>query len=326
MTVVLRDDQRRAGTMTLHSWDLIRVFLALHRAGSFELAARRLKIDHSTIRRKIQVLEQEVGATLFVRRDSRVVLAPDQEMTLHAALQMETAFGFFIQHSEMSKQAGNIRISTIDIFAALLAPQFRRFQALNPMIQLAITTEPHFVHLERDMVDIAIRLARPLKGPDGLKKLGTVGFRVYASREYLDRWNGDTHDLLSLYAHFFRNDHDFALADEKWHEHENLMGKVVARADSYHTLVGLCEEGLGIAMLPCFIANPRPKLVAVSEVRMDIDVFAIIRHDVAQLPRMRLMMNFLETAFRSIRSELAGRQEPGEEPMLDEPDRAVAIS
>jgi DNA-binding transcriptional LysR family regulator len=292
--------------MSLQSWDLIRAFLALHRAGSFEGAARLLKIDHSTIRRKIQSLEQDVGATLFVRRDGTLVLAPGQETTLHAALQMEAAFGFFQQHTEMSRQAGTIRISTLDILASLLAPEFRRFQAANPGIQLAITTEAHFVDLERDMVDIAIRLARPLKGQDGLKKLGTLGFRVYGSAEYLARAGRGPHDLLSLYAHFMRNDHEFSLAEEKWHEDDSFAGTVVARSDSYPTLLRLCEEGLGLAMLPCLLGRTSTPLRQFGSMGTEVDIYAIIRKDVASLPRMRLMVNFLAVAFRSLGGVLAG--------------------
>jgi DNA-binding transcriptional LysR family regulator len=291
--------------MSLQSWDLIRAFLALHRAGSFEGAARLLKIDHSTIRRKIQTLEQDVGATLFVRRDGALVLAPQQEPILHAALQMEAAFGYFMQHTEMAKQAGTIRISTLDIFASLLAPELRRFQTLNPGIQLAITTEPHFVDLERDMVDIAIRLARPLTGQDGLKKLGTLRFHVYGSHEYLARAAGEPHELLSLYAHYMRTDHEFSLADEKWHEQDSIAGTVVARSDSYPTLLRLCEEGLGLAMLPSFLGGASPRLDRFGDAAMDVDIWAIIRKDVAALPRMRLMVNFLAVAFRMMRPALA---------------------
>jgi DNA-binding transcriptional LysR family regulator len=291
--------------MSLQSWDLIRAFLALHRAGSFEAAAHLLKIDHSTIRRKIQTLEQDVGATLFIRRGGSLVLAPDQETTLHAALQMEAAFGYFMQHTEMAKQAGTIRISTLDILASLLAPDLCRFRSLNPSIQLAITTEPHFVDLDREMVDIAIRLARPLKGQDGLKKLGTLQFRVYGSRNYLERHRDGPHELLSLYAHFARTDHEFSLAEEKWHEHESIVGTVVARSDSYPTLLRLCEEGLGLAMLPCFLGETSPSLQVFGDTRSDIDIWALIRKDVASLPRMRLIVNFLALAFRSMRPALA---------------------
>lgn len=56
----------RDGTTT-PPWDLIRAFLALERHGSYEVAADMEGIDDSTLRRRIRVLEQRFGRTLFVR-------------------------------------------------------------------------------------------------------------------------------------------------------------------------------------------------------------------------------------------------------------------
>ena len=48
-------------------WDNLRFFLELARSGTLMSAARRLSVDHTTVARRIQALENEVGSALFSR-------------------------------------------------------------------------------------------------------------------------------------------------------------------------------------------------------------------------------------------------------------------
>lgn len=48
-------------------WDNLRYFLELARAGTLAAAARRLAVEHTTVSRRIQALEKQMGAALFAR-------------------------------------------------------------------------------------------------------------------------------------------------------------------------------------------------------------------------------------------------------------------
>ncbi len=282
----------------MHSWDLIKVLLALHRAGTFEGAALALHIDSTTVRRHLQALDRQVGATLFVRRDGQLVLAERHDALLGAALRMEAAYGEVLALSTRARSGGTIRVTTLDIFATLLAPDLAHLRRLHPDIQLELTTEPHFVDLERERIDLAIRLARPLRGVNGLKRLATMHFAVYGARAHRPAAAAGR-DLLALYPHRGRMDHEFLLADERWHD-EFRDGTIVARADGYPTLLRLCEEGMGLAMLPCLLGDASPLLERVGSARrtMPIGVWAVIRPDVRGLPKIRTLMAFLTETFR----------------------------
>jgi DNA-binding transcriptional LysR family regulator len=73
-------------------WDNVRVFLAVARGGQFVAAARRLRIDHATVSRRIAALEAALGARLFDRRTTGAKLTAAGERFLGAAEQMESAF------------------------------------------------------------------------------------------------------------------------------------------------------------------------------------------------------------------------------------------
>ena len=174
--------------MPIPSWDLVRILLVTHRAGTLETAAHSLKIDVSTLRRKLRALETQVGVPLLRRADGRVLVTPELQGFLDSADRMDLAFQDFLQGCTSSGRGGTLRISTLDILADVLVDGLPAFRASHPDIQIALTTEPHFVDLERDGIDVAIRLARPLRGREGLKRLTTLRFAVYAAAEYVDAW------------------------------------------------------------------------------------------------------------------------------------------
>lgn len=304
---------RRAAKDDMISWDLIRCFLALHRAGGYEAAGQMMGLDHSTMRRKIQSLERTLGSTFFVRRDGRFQLRDGHEMLLEAALRMEASSTLFAHHSEAVGRGSLIRISTLDIFAHLLAPDLADFSLCNPDLCLHVTTEPHFVDLEREAVDIAIRLARPTKGSHGLKRLCSLRFGAFHARSY--RVTPDTcdrHKLLTICAHFDHSGHDFELADHQWSRKTDQIGDAVGSADTYSILLRLCEEGLGIAMLPHFL-TVGTDLVPLDGLDdgMDVDVWIVIRKDIAHSAKMRLVLDFLAQAFQRYRPLLDGKGDAG---------------
>ena len=295
-----------SNTAATQSWDLVKALLALHRAGTFEVAAARLGLDPTTVRRRIQALGRQLGIAPFVRRDGQFVLAAQQEAVLEYALQMEAAYSRLLAHSSMSRLGGRLRITTLDIFAALLAPDLADLHHRHPDIQIELTTEPHFVDLERERIDLAIRLARPLRGGDGLKRLATMHFAIYGAR-------GAPPDrvrpaLLALYPHHGRMDHEFLLADERWHE-AYQSGTIVARADGYPTLLRLCEERLGLALLPCLLGDASPRLQRIDPGKptVEVGVWAVIRQDVSRWPKVRAVLDFLVERFAAHGPALAGQ-------------------
>lgn len=296
----------------MHSWDLIRCFLALHRTGSYEAAGQAVGLDHSTMRRKIQALEVMFGATIFVRCDGKLQIKRGNEKLLERALEMEAASMLFSEYSESATRNGVVRISTIDIFANLLAPDFARFKMNNPNICLHITTEPHLVDLERDAVDIAIRLARPTKGQHGIKRLCSLHFGVFKSRGTSKSEEANliaSQRLLSICTYYNLADHDFELADHKLSHLIKQAGNDVGGADTYSVLLRLCEEGLGLAMLPLFITSDADVVsVDCLEREITVDAWVAIRRDVLQSAKIRLVIDFLTETFHKYRPLLEGKK------------------
>src|SRR5258706_6040890 len=58
------------------SWDDFRFFLEIHRAGTLSLAGRRMRVNQTTVGRRLAALEHDLGTRLFRRESTRYVLTP----------------------------------------------------------------------------------------------------------------------------------------------------------------------------------------------------------------------------------------------------------
>jgi len=169
-------------------WDNIRVFLAVARAGQFVAAARRLKLDHATVSRRIAALEKALGTKLFDRRTTGARLTSPGERFMSAAEQMESAF--LQAQAEVSdidvELNGDVRIGAPDGFSTYyLAAALREFAERHPGIRLQLAPMPQVIPLARREVDIVVGLDKPEAGRFVARKLTDYSLGLYASASYL---------------------------------------------------------------------------------------------------------------------------------------------
>lgn len=281
-------------------WSLIRTFLAIYRAGSHVDAAAELGVDESTVRRRLGQLERILGTRAFTRKDGRLYLSRDCQGLVDQALSMETSAQMFWDIGQVGQRSGAVRISLIDQFAIDLGGDIAAFCDSNPEILLDITTEAHIVDLRRDGIDIAVRMARPTQGEEKLRRLGSVGFGIYGSRAYLaEAASRPQHRLIALGVHYPHSDHQFELANEPWMSDLGRIGTVTIMVDCYPAMLQLCEAGAGLATLPNFMARDNPRLQPFEQdrFRLAVDAWAVVRPEVANLPKVRKTLDFLAEAF-----------------------------
>ncbi len=100
-------------------WDDLRGFLEVARGGSLTQASRALKVDHSTVSRRLTRLEQAIGATLFERGRGGVTLT---EMGLAVMRRAEElAAGIRHLRADVSRSAatGLVRLATLEGISSL---------------------------------------------------------------------------------------------------------------------------------------------------------------------------------------------------------------
>ena len=110
-------------------WDNLRYFLELARAGTLVGAARRLAVDHTTVARRIQALEKQLGSALFAREAAGHRLTEAGRALQPQAEAMEAAFLAVEKAAPGARKGlhGLVRVGTTEGLGNLiLAPQLAR--------------------------------------------------------------------------------------------------------------------------------------------------------------------------------------------------------
>lgn len=166
------------------------VFTAVHKAGSFSAAGRRLKLSTSVVSHHVSKLEAKVGASLFFRSTRSLSLTPEGEAILPAALAMVAAAQDALDALAATNDqlVGALRV-TLPAFGnrnpfnrAIL-----KFADEHPQVSVSIHNSDIQVDLVKEGFDLAIRLGVLRDSALKSKRIGTFGRKIVASPDYLSR-------------------------------------------------------------------------------------------------------------------------------------------
>jgi LysR family transcriptional regulator, glycine cleavage system transcriptional activator len=143
----------------------IRAFEAVARHLSFTRAADELGMTQAAVSYQIKVLEERIGAPLFLRRPRQIALS---EVGSKLAPQVHQAFE--LMREAFADTRGKIdtllSISTVPTFASnWLAQNLGLFQLAHPEIAVRLDSTSRMVDLLNDEVDIGIRTLSQPAGP-----------------------------------------------------------------------------------------------------------------------------------------------------------------
>ena len=290
---------------SMQSWDDLRVFLAVARAGRVAGAARQLGVEHSTVARRIAGLESAVGAALFYRTAGGYQLTPKGTLVLAGAETMER--GMLVLGARLREQAGplagRVRVAMLDEFAShWLAPNLPAFRSRFPELELQIVTGIAPLDLTRGEAELAVRTPRPRQTGLSAVKLARIGTGLYASRAYLAgkrlRVDASSRGLdLLVYLPTYA-----ALQNAPWFQPVLMSSRALLVTNSTHTLLAATRAGAGVAVVPHFLATAYPELVSVSDdVALADDFMWLVTHpEFRRDPKVRAVAAWL----REIGSEL----------------------
>lgn len=276
-------------------WDDIRLFLELARQGSLSAAARRLKVDHSTVARRVAALEKHLDLRLFDRLARGYVLTEEGEALLGTAERMETeALALQRQASGRPALQGNVRISTSPMLASLfLAPRLAEFRNLHPDIRIALSGNNRVVDLSRREADIALRLTKPNESGLIARRLGTVGFALYAGAKYLRATKPKDYGFIGYDETLGQ------ISQQRWLEQQLRGRPIVFLCSDMTTMYHAARADMGVAVLPHFVGTTDPRLrrVAAETDAPDRDIWLLVHPDLRRAPRVRVAMDYLVALF-----------------------------
>jgi DNA-binding transcriptional LysR family regulator len=284
-------------------WDDFRYFLALHKQGNLARAARALRINATTVGRRLSALEEHVGARLFDRTPDGYVLTGAGHDFLPYAERMEAEAHSLERAVRGADQriAGTVRLSTTEMLGTrFIAPQLARFAELHPEIVIDLNCTNLPVNLGRREADVALRLAKPREDNLVVKRLADIHLSLYASRDYLQRAGRPEDADEGLSGHrvlLFAASRAFAIEND-WFAPRLGGARVVLRSDSVSSIFSAAVAGLGIALLPDVVAGAEPALVRLATANAPEPrvIWQAVHQDLARAPRIRALLDFLAPA------------------------------
>jgi DNA-binding transcriptional LysR family regulator len=284
------------------TWDDLQYFLAVARTGQLSTAARHLRTSHATVSRRIDRLEFALKVKLFERNPRGYVLTAMGQRFIDTAEKIELEADRLQADivSGTTAQRGVIRLSAPEGFANFFfAHRMGEFTAQHPNLSLELVTIQQIMSLSRKEADIAVTLDPPKGGPYLIEKITDYTLNVYGAKTYLAR-NEPIACREDLLAHpFIGYIEDMIFApglDYLGDVHPGIKPRF--QSSSIFAQLTATRNGLGLCVLPHFIARHQPDLEIVLPDEVDLlRNYWLIRHrDLSQIPRVRVVADYIVAA------------------------------
>jgi DNA-binding transcriptional LysR family regulator len=285
-------------------WGHARIFLEVVRQKSFRAAAIELRQSVNALRRRLDQLESQLGATLLTRHVDGVRLTEEGQRVLAIAERMEVnAFELARAADQNTSQAeGMVTLATTEGLGTFwIAARLNGFMRDNPRIVVDL----HCAMLPADVLrmeaDVAVQLERPIQKDVKRVKLGRMHLMPYVSPSYAAR-----HGLpkqgpdLSRHPVIVQAAEQLVPVDEyaKTLGGEDRLGPVVMRSNISGTHYFAIATGAGLGLLPTYCSA-----VGATVIPLDLDfcahhdIWLVYHPDAARIPRVRKLIDWLIEAF-----------------------------
>jgi DNA-binding transcriptional LysR family regulator len=292
-------------------WGHLRFFLELVRTGSHARAAKRLSVDRNTVARRVVALEEELGVALFERGPQGwSCTAAGQELS-ELASRVEQDVLALARHADAQDRAiaGTVRLTTTTHLASsLVVPALPRLRETHPGIVLEVSADQRSFDLTRREADLALRMGRPLNAGLGLvtRKLAEVAHRLYAGEGSAAARRGavdpDADDFIGF------DDSLQGTPQERWLAKFAPDRRVVFRCNSTASLLAAARLGVGVALLPCFVADRQPSLVPLEGAEpMFHELWLLVHGDLRRTPRVKAVIEWVDELIAAAKPELCAR-------------------
>jgi DNA-binding transcriptional LysR family regulator len=290
-------------------WDDVRYFLAVSRRGSVRAAAEDLKVNHSTVLRRIAQLESRLGAQMFERLPTGYRLTSAGQEVREFAHEMEASYNTLQVRvfGRDQRVQGPLRVNIPGVVAThLLMKDFIEFAKRYPEVEVEIQSADDLVNLTNREADVAIRAVydRNALPPNLHRWIGPeISWSVYLARDLLDRWRAGQVErvrwiIKNRYGH------------PDWcKESEVSTSDVLFRTTDAAAQILATQQGLGMTLLPCFVGDPDPLLARVPGCAVKVNgAFWILTHgETRKTKRVRLFTDFISRKLLEYAPVVAGR-------------------
>jgi DNA-binding transcriptional LysR family regulator len=275
-------------------WDDLRYFLELCRGGTLAAAARRLRVDETTVGRRIAKLEAVLGAKLTSRTPDGLSLTAAGETVRASTEEMERA-AFTVERRAMGadrKLSGRVRITAPEVLGThFVLPGLKTVHDRHPDITIEIVTTMARLDVLRSEADVAVRVVRPSEPELVCRRLGRYAMAAYVRKPARGPARGEPSGVVVF--------NEGTRPPIRGIDDRLPSAPVALRTNSSSTMVEAVRSGWGAGDLPCFYADRQPDLVRAftAEPPQLLDLWLVVHADVHRTARVRTVVRTLSDLF-----------------------------
>lgn len=294
----------------MFDWNDLKYFLAVARHGSTIAAGKALRLNQSTVQRRIVDLEKRLGRKLMTRTASGYRLTEFGKELQPYAERIEAIVVDFERHVADTgrDRSGVIRVTCPEPIVQRMTSLVERFHARYPKLRVEFVMSDRYLDLSKGEADVAFRSGDTDDELVGRKIADSV-WAVYASRSYIER-HGKPERVENL------SQHPLVSFDESMSKHRVAKwltdvapdAKIVARNNSVLGLMYAVKSGVGVGALPTAIADTEPDLVRVLGPIPELArSWRLLAHpDLRRTPRIAAFFDFIVEEREALKSILTG--------------------
>jgi DNA-binding transcriptional LysR family regulator len=285
------------------SWDDLRLFLVCAEQRSFRKAADVLGLTNTTIMRRLDRLEAELGFALFVRHQAGLLLSDEGRTILDDVRQMERlSFNVFRRVAQTGDNpTGIVRVAVTEGPGTYwVLPKLIDFQRTYRMLTVDLRCAMEQADVSRLEADIAIQFDKP-NDPDLIvTRLGRLHIYPFASQEYERSYGLPTSK--ADFRHHRIVQQVAPQLDESAYARglglDSVAGIVGIRTNSSTATLYAVERGAGIGFLPtCAIALGAPLVPVDVGIRHHLDFWLTYHPEFRRSERHVVVIDWLRRIF-----------------------------
>jgi DNA-binding transcriptional LysR family regulator len=283
----------------MYDWNGLRYFLELSRQGKLVRAAARLHVDHTTVSRRITMLEKQLDVRLFDKSPHGYQLTDAGLRLLPLAEQIETRSNQLYQEiaGKDARLSGTVRVATPEALGSqVIARHVAVFCREHPDIEIELVAETRRMSLSKREADIAISFSRPESGRLVAWKLCDYRLRLYATRDYLASHPPIT-CLEDLSRHGFVSyiEDLIEMPELRFFDNTIKNAHVVFRSTNVSAQYNAILDGVGLGMVHCFMAQRETSLQVVlpKQISVERTYWLLVHEDLRQVARVDAVCKFL---------------------------------
>ncbi|MGQ7844518.1 LysR family transcriptional regulator [Granulosicoccus sp. 3-233] len=281
------------------SWDNLRHFLAVAQHGTLSAAARVLGVSHSTVQRRIGILEQELQTSLFCRTNNGFRLTASGKALFGEALRLQTTLESISRNvagSDADVKGRVVLTSTDTLCFSILPAMIMSLAQTYPRLSIELDMINTFSDMQNLEADIAIRSCE--EPPDNLigRRIGSVRFLACAAHAYCHD-TGLSSFPSNVEAHHFivLNDYYNTTPFHQWLTERLTRDTRTTIASGFLSAYGLCRAGLGITLLPSYMVDDSHDLMVldVDGIPESHDLWILSHRDLRTTQSVRVVRQYL---------------------------------